>query len=131
MHDSLINPDNLWVLWTVIILSAWVGVWAEQKTKIGAKVSGCLVTMGLTFLLSNLALTDLPGAQYLYLLFELSTDALNFEYQAQGFGIRRYQALGWVCLGMFPIIWATVGLRKHLTPKGIYLVPLSFFMLSE
>ncbi|MEZ4387721.1 MAG: DUF819 family protein [Candidatus Krumholzibacteriia bacterium] len=52
---SLIHPDQHWLIWAVLLAAAAFGIWAE-RTAWGARVSGCLVTMGVTFALSNLRL---------------------------------------------------------------------------
>ncbi|HPR64026.1 MAG TPA: DUF819 family protein [Thermoanaerobaculia bacterium] len=52
----LISPDNPWATGTVLILAAFFGIWAERKTRIGARISGCLVTMACTFFLTNLGI---------------------------------------------------------------------------
>ena len=60
--SPLINLDQHWILWAVLIIAAAFGVWAE-KTKIGSKLSGVVVTILFTFVLSNLSIipTDAPS----------------------------------------------------------------------
>ena len=45
---SLIPADSPWLIWTVLLGAAAFGVWSE-RTRWGARLSGCLVTMGVTF----------------------------------------------------------------------------------
>lgn len=87
--------------------------------------------LALTFLVSDYALSSFGGgASLLLYFFELSTDALNFERQAEGFGIRRYQSLGWVCTGGMMFLWARFGLRRFFSAQAIFLLPLSFLLLG-
>jgi len=60
--SPLISPDQHWILWAILIIAGAFGVWAE-KTKIGSKLSGVVVTILFTFVLSNLSIipTDTPS----------------------------------------------------------------------
>lgn len=60
--SPLISPDQHWILWAILIIAGAFGVWAE-KTKIGSKLSGVVVTILFTFVLSNLSIipTDAPS----------------------------------------------------------------------
>ena len=60
--SPLISPDQHWILWATLIIAGAFGVWAE-KTKIGSKLSGVVVTILFTFVLSNLSIipTDAPS----------------------------------------------------------------------
>jgi len=49
----LIAPDQSWAIWAVLLGAAAFGFRAENS-KIGRKLSGAILTMGATFLLSNL-----------------------------------------------------------------------------
>lgn len=49
----LISPDQTWAVWTILLGAAAFGFLAEN-TRLGRKVSGAILTMGATFLLSNL-----------------------------------------------------------------------------
>ncbi|HPF69976.1 MAG TPA: DUF819 family protein [Candidatus Krumholzibacteria bacterium] len=60
MHAPLIAPDNHWFIWTVLLGAAAFGYWAEG-TRLGRRVSGCVITMGVTFLLSNLGVIPATG----------------------------------------------------------------------
>lgn len=50
---TLIHPGQSWLIWALLLAAATLGIWSE-RTRWGAKVSGCVVTMGTTFVLSNL-----------------------------------------------------------------------------
>ncbi len=58
---SLIPAHADWAIWTLLLAAAAFGLWAE-RTRWGARLSGCLVTMGVTFLLSNLRILPATGA---------------------------------------------------------------------
>jgi len=49
-----------WAVWTVLLAAAAFGYWAET-TRWGSRLSGAILTMGCTFLLSNLGV--LPAAE--------------------------------------------------------------------
>ena len=50
---ALINSGQNFALWSVLLLAAAYGLWVE-KTRWGAKISGTVVTLLATFILSNL-----------------------------------------------------------------------------
>ena len=52
MGQTLISADQHWALWAVLLASAACGLWAE-KTRWGAKISGAVVSILTTFVLSN------------------------------------------------------------------------------
>jgi uncharacterized membrane protein len=58
---SLIPAGADWAIWAVLLAAAAFGLWAE-RTRWGARLSGCLVTMGVTFVLSNLRILPASGA---------------------------------------------------------------------
>jgi len=57
----VISPDQHWLIWAVLLAAAAFGIWSE-RTRWGARISGCLVTMGVTFVLSNLRILPAAGA---------------------------------------------------------------------
>ncbi|MBW2529472.1 MAG: DUF819 family protein, partial [Deltaproteobacteria bacterium] len=63
MDDSLIAPDQHWALWAVLLGAAAVGVWAE-RTRWGAKLSGAVITIFCTFVLSNLGVVPVQAPAY-------------------------------------------------------------------
>jgi len=69
--DTLISPDQNWALWAVLLSAGAFGLWAE-KTGWGSKLSGAVVAIGTTFVLSNLRVipADAPayGAVWSYLV---------------------------------------------------------------
>ncbi len=52
MENSLIHPDQSFALWAILLSAATIGIWGE-KTKWGAKISGAVITMLVTFVLSK------------------------------------------------------------------------------
>jgi uncharacterized membrane protein len=58
--NTLIAPDDAWALWTVLLAAAAFGYWAE-KTRVGRRLSGAVLTMAFTFVLSNLRV--IPAAE--------------------------------------------------------------------
>jgi len=59
----LIAPDQTFALWTVLLAAAAFGYWAET-TSWGRRLSGAILTMGFTFVLSNLGVipaVDVPA----------------------------------------------------------------------
>ena len=58
---SLIPADFDWAIWALLLAAAAFGIWSE-RTRWGARLSGCLVTMGVTFVLSNLRILPAVGA---------------------------------------------------------------------
>ena len=62
-ETTLISADNNWVLWAVLFAVAAIGLIAE-KTKIGSKLSAVVLTMGGTFILSNLSIIPTQAPAY-------------------------------------------------------------------
>ncbi|NOX18611.1 MAG: DUF819 family protein [Chlorobi bacterium] len=62
-ENTIFTADQNWFLWAILFTAASFGVWAEQKTKWGAKLSAVVVTILFTFILSNLSIipTDAPA----------------------------------------------------------------------
>jgi len=61
--QTLIAADQQWALWAVLLASAAFGLWAE-KTRWGAKISGAVVSILATFVLSNCLV--IPAASPVY-----------------------------------------------------------------
>ncbi len=60
---TLISPDQTWALWAVLLLAAAFGLWAE-RTRWGSKLSGAVVAIGATFVLSNLRVIPAEAPAY-------------------------------------------------------------------
>jgi uncharacterized membrane protein len=63
-EHALIGPQQHWLLWAVLVFAATFGIWAEQKTKWGNKLSAVVVTILLTFILSNLSIIPTAATTY-------------------------------------------------------------------
>lgn len=62
-ETTLIQPDNHWALWAVLFSVAAFGLWAE-KTKWGSKLSGVVIAILGTFVLSNLSIIPTSAPAY-------------------------------------------------------------------
>lgn len=63
MTFPLIPAHQHWAIWAVLLGAAAFGYWAE-RTRAGRRLSGCVLTMGATFALSNLGVipaADVPA----------------------------------------------------------------------
>lgn len=63
MENSLIQPDQNLAIWAILLSAATIGFWSEQK-RWGAKISGAVVTMLVTFFLSNLRIIPVDAPAY-------------------------------------------------------------------
>ena len=61
--NSIITADQTWELWTILLIAVLVGFWS-QKTRIGARYSAAVVTMLITFSLSNLGVIPTTSPVY-------------------------------------------------------------------
>lgn len=61
--NTLISPDQTWALWAVLLGAGAFGLWAE-RTKWGSKLSGAVVAIGTTFVLSNLQIIPADAPAY-------------------------------------------------------------------
>ncbi len=60
---TLIAPDQHWALWAVLLAAGAFGLWAET-TRWGSRLSGAVIAIGTTFVLSNLRI--IPSAAPAY-----------------------------------------------------------------
>jgi uncharacterized membrane protein len=63
MSSALIGPENHWWLWTVLIAAGAFGLWAE-RTRWGARVSGAVVAIVVTMVLSNVGAIPVQAPAY-------------------------------------------------------------------
>ena len=61
---SLIAADNTWLMWMMVAFMGAFSIWAEQKTKWGAKVGMAIVAIFGTMLLVNIRI--LPSSSPTY-----------------------------------------------------------------
>jgi len=59
----LIGPENHWWLWTVLLAAGAFGLWSE-RTRWGARLSGAVVAIGATMLLSNVGVIPVRTPAY-------------------------------------------------------------------
>ncbi len=60
MNTPVIAPDQTWAIWTVLLAAAAFG-FRMENSRVGRKVSGAILTMGFTFVLSNLGVIPADG----------------------------------------------------------------------
>jgi len=60
---TLISADQTWALWAVLLSAGAFGRWAE-KTRWGSKLSGAVIAIGTTFVLSNLRVIPSSAPAY-------------------------------------------------------------------
>ncbi len=60
---SLISPENNWMIWSILFITAAFGLWAE-RTKWGSKISAVVITIVLGFILSNLSIIPTQAPAY-------------------------------------------------------------------
>ncbi len=61
--DTLIRPDQPWALWAVLLAAATFGFWAE-RTRWGGRLSGAVLAILATFVLSNLRIIPSQAPTY-------------------------------------------------------------------
>lgn len=64
MNHSLISADNTWALFAIIAAIATLAVYLEQKTKIGSKLTGCVMALIGAMILSNVGIIPLDAPAY-------------------------------------------------------------------
>ncbi len=60
MNTPVIAPDQSWAVWAVLLAAAAFG-FRTENTKFGRRFSGAVLTMGFTFVLSNLGVIPSEG----------------------------------------------------------------------
>jgi hypothetical protein len=94
----------------------------NEKTLLRLLIFQCVLTG--TFLISDFVLSKAPDALFFLLqFFELPGDAVNFELQANRFGIRRFQSFYVVSNGLFFLLLLKYNLKDFFGRKGVYLIP--------
>ena len=63
MASSLISPDQDFALWAILLSAATIGFWAE-RTRWGAQISAAVITILVTFVLSNLKVIPIAAPTY-------------------------------------------------------------------
>ncbi|MBE9171143.1 DUF819 family protein [Pleurocapsales cyanobacterium LEGE 06147] len=119
MASSLIQPERDFTLWAVLLLAAAIGFWAE-RTRWGAKLSGAVVTILVTFILSNLRIIPVSSPTYDVIwsvLVPLAIPLLLFKADL----LRIFQETGFILvaylLGIVGTVIGTIG-AYYLLPLG-------------
>lgn len=122
--NSLINPENTWVLWTIIVGIAAISIVLEQKYKWAAKVTGAIIALLGAIILSNLKIIPVDSTVYdtvwsyvvplaiPLLLFKADLKKIKSE-SGRMFGIFHIGALGTV-LGTFISAFVFSALIPHV-----------------
>ncbi len=58
--EPLIGPEQTWMMWTILLAAAAFGLWGERR-RWGRKLSAVVLTIGATFVLSNLGIIPTEG----------------------------------------------------------------------
>lgn len=61
--DTVFTADQTWELWTILLIAVLLGFWS-QRTRIGARFSAAVVTMLITFTLSNVGVIPTTSPVY-------------------------------------------------------------------
>ncbi len=64
MELSLISSENTWALFAILAAIATLAVYLEQKTKIGSKLTGCVMALIFAMVLSNTGIIPLEAPAY-------------------------------------------------------------------
>lgn len=64
MTHTLISADNTWALWAIIIGWAAISIWLEQRFKWASKISGAIIALLGTLILSNLGIIPQESSVY-------------------------------------------------------------------
>ncbi len=113
--NSLISPDDHWMIWTSLIAIATVSIFLEQRYKFFQKMTGALVAMVLGMILSNVGFLPVKSASYDVVwnyiipltipLLLMKTDIRKiFKETGRLFGAFHLSALGTV-LGTIVAVW--------------------------
>lgn len=69
---SLVSPDSVFLLWSILVALVAVGFWSEQNTRIGRYITGIIVAMAVAMALSNMRIipfeSEVYGTIFEYLL---------------------------------------------------------------
>lgn len=64
MNHTLISADNTWALFAILAAIATLAIYLEQKTRIGSKITGCVMALIGAMILSNTGIIPLEAAAY-------------------------------------------------------------------
>jgi uncharacterized membrane protein len=64
IETSLISPENVWTLWTLIVVGVAVSIYLEQQYRWAARLSGPVLTLIIAMILSNLGIMPKSSPVY-------------------------------------------------------------------
>jgi uncharacterized membrane protein len=64
VSNTLISPDNTWVLWAILTGWAAISIWLEQKYKWASKVTGAIIALIGAMVLANLNIIPTSAPAY-------------------------------------------------------------------
>lgn len=64
MDHALISSDNTWALFAMLAVIAAAAIYLEQNTKIGSKITGCVIALILAMVMSNFGIIPLEASAY-------------------------------------------------------------------
>ncbi|EOD01793.1 DUF819 domain-containing protein [Caldisalinibacter kiritimatiensis] len=64
MNNTLISPDNTWILWAILTGWAAISIWLEQKYKWASKVTGAIIALIGAMVLANLNVIPTSAPAY-------------------------------------------------------------------
>ncbi len=110
------------------ILSAifpFIFVMVPLKEKVFSRLVIIQLVLTSTYIVSDFAFSVFPlTAQPLLYFLELTTDAANYEKRMLGFGIRRYQSLGWFFPNVIYLLLILYHSRDFFGRRLFWLIPL-------
>jgi uncharacterized membrane protein len=116
----LIGPEEHWALLAILVAVAAFGLWAEQRTGWGRRLSGVVVAIGGTFVLSNLGVipTSAPVYDVVWsFLVPLAIPLLLFRADLARILREAGPTLGAFAIGGVGTVIGTV-IAYHLIPLG-------------
>lgn len=100
----------------------------NERSLVRLYIIQCLLSA--TFLLSDLIFAYGRAFYDLLLFLELPADGINFESQSVNFGLRRFQSLFALAVGMLSILWVKRPLRDYGNQMGVWMWPLTLVFLA-
>ena len=61
INSTVISPDNIWMLWSICILSASAAILLEQRFRWAARITGSLIALFIAVILSNLRIIPMES----------------------------------------------------------------------
>ncbi len=101
----------------------------KEKSFVRLFVLQCVLAC--TYILSDFAFArGGPGSGYILTFLEVPGDAVNFEHQAENFGIRRFQSFSQAGQGLIFALLAFNNLRDFIGRRSVWLIPSTLLILG-